>query len=100
MFDDRESRQRKKQQRIIRTSVWSIGLGIGLLIARYVAPLIMGESAAADTVFSGFGWALLAYGTAQLAAVAFLKKQAAVICALLTYIVMPAILLWLLTGMA
>lgn len=99
MFDDREARQRKKQRRIIRTSVWSIGLGTGLLVARYIAPFVMGESAAANAGFSGFGLALLGYGAAQLAAVVFLKKQAGAVCALLTYILMPAVLLWLLAGL-
>lgn len=100
MFDDRETRLKKKRSRILRASAWSIGLGIGLLVARYIAPLIMGESGAANMGFSGFGFALLGYGAAQLAAVAFLRNKAPLVCSGITYIVMPSVFLWLMMRMS
>ena len=73
--DDKEAKLAKKRGRVIRTSAWSIGLGIGLLVARYVAPLIMGESDLANTGFSGFGFSLVGYGLAQLGVLFLLRRQ-------------------------
>ena len=97
--DDRETKLAKKRGRIIRTSVWSVGLGIGLLVARYIAPLIMGESEIANTGFSGFGMALFGYGLAQLAVVVFMRRRATVICPVITYIIMPAVIIKLFMDM-
>ena len=93
--NDREEKLRKKRGRVIRSSVWSIGLGIGLLIARYVAPLIVGESSAANMGFFGFGLALVGYGIAQLAAIVLLRHKALIVCSVITYLIMPGVVLWL-----
>ena len=94
MFDDdKEAKLAKKRGRVIRTAAWSIGLGIGLLVARYVGPLIMGESDVANAGFSGFGFALVGYGLAQLAVLFLLRRQGLLICSVITYFVMPAIFL-------
>lgn len=96
---DPEEKLQKKQRRIIRTSVWSIGLGLGLLAARMIAPLFAGESEAASSGFSAFGFALTGYGAAQLIAIVFMRRHAPLVCSVITYIIMPAVLLKLLTGM-
>lgn len=97
--DDKEARLAKKRGRIVRTSVWSVGLGIGLLVARYIAPLIMGESDIANAGFSGFGFALLGYGAMQLAVLAFMRRHAGIVCSVITYIIMPAVMLKLIMDM-
>lgn len=97
--NDHEEKLRKKRGGAIRTSIWSAGLGIGLLIIRYIAPLMMGESAAANAGFSAFGYVLAGYGLAQLAILALLPRVALKLCFAITYLVMPAILLKIIMDM-
>lgn len=95
---DREEILRKKRRRVIRASTWSVGLGIGLLIIRYIAPLMMGESVAANAGFSAFGYALTGYGLAQLVVLAVLPRVALKLCFLITCL-MPVLFLKFLMDM-
>ncbi|MBI4030172.1 MAG: hypothetical protein HY370_00695 [Proteobacteria bacterium] len=96
---DSEEKLQKKQRRIIRASVWCIGIGLGLLAARIIAPLFAGESDDAGNALVAFGFSLTGYGAAQLIAIAFLRRHAPLACSIITYIILPAVLLKLFADM-
>jgi hypothetical protein len=90
---DKEERQKKKTRRIAMAGAWSAGIGVGVLIARLISPVFMEPDEATNAIFSQASMALILYGIAQLASVLFLSRHAGKIDMILTYIVMPAVII-------
>lgn len=91
---DIDERTERKRRRMARNAAWALGLGVGLLVARVIAPLIMGEGAdQANRAFMSFGLTLIVYGAVQIFCLVFLKKKALLAGGVLTYLVMPAVLI-------
>lgn len=99
--EDKEERYNKKLRRVGMNSAWAVGIGVGAFMVRLIAPLIMEPSEDNNALLMGLGTALVVYGIAQLACMVFLRKKAVMISSVLTYIVMPAVLikLWMDTMM-
>lgn len=92
--DRKEERFQKKIKRVGRLSGWCVGLGIGLLLARFIAPLIAsGDSAAsAKEALSNFGVALIMYGALMLTCFMFVQRHLLKINLIMTYLIMPILL--------
>lgn len=89
----REEKSQKKLRRIAKAGAWSVGIGIGLLIARLIAPLFIAPAESTDQLFLSVSMALVGYGLFQLGAVLFIGKHATKIDSVLTYLIMPAVLI-------
>src|ERR1035437_3327229 len=87
---DPAERLKRKLRRITRNSAWSASLGAGLLLVHL---FFSEQSHKTNAVFTGLGIAFLSCGLLQLACLMFARMHAVKVNFLLTYAVMPAVLI-------
>lgn len=89
----------RKIKRMARNSFWCVGLGIGILIVRLLFPMIIGGSEKANEAFQQAGLVLVFYGGVQLLALAFVRKHALKVGLLMSWVIVPAIVAKMATGL-
>ncbi|GEM_PF-994455 len=88
-----ELKKEKQQKRLLLKSAGAAGLGLGLLLLKFLIVPFLGENAEAEKALVAFGWCLIAYGGAIVLSFIFLKKHIFKINLLLTWIVLPLIVI-------
>ncbi len=101
MFDDREERYNKKIRRLAFRSAWAAGIGIGALIVRLIAPLLLGDDKTTSALLAGAGFILAGGAALNFAAIMFFRKQAVLLGSLVSWLIVPGLLvrLWMKTMM-
>jgi hypothetical protein len=96
IFDDPEVRREKKIKKIARNGAYAFGGGVGLWFMNALYPYEDG----AEHIAELFGWLafiLIGYGLVTLATVMFKRKLVFPVNALLNWLVLPAMVLYLFT---
>ncbi len=93
-----ERKREKKIRRLLKKSAWAAGMGIGLIILRFIVAPYLGENEAAQDALFIFGWCLIGYGAATVLSFMFLRAHIFKINIALSWVIMPLIFIKLLTG--
>lgn len=91
-----ELKQEKKQKKLFIKSAWAAGLGLGLLLLKFAIVPFLGENEQAESALGIFAWCLIGYGVALVLSFVFLRKFIGKINFVLSWLVMPTILIKLL----
>ena len=86
----------KKTKKLMKKSAWAAGLGIGLLLLKFLVTPFIGDNEQAQKALFIFGWCLVAYGAITVLSFMFLKKFMFKINMLMTWVIMPMIFVKLL----
>ncbi len=97
VWDDPEAKKQKKLNKCMRNAVFALGVGIGLLLLIAFYPDKEGAENITKT-FSTLSWCLILYGTTLLATVIFKRDWAPPMNTLLTWIVVPAYVVYVFAG--
>lgn len=92
-----DPRKEKKIRRLLLKSAWSFGIGVGLILLRFAVAPFLGVQENAEKAVLLFAWCVIAYGGALVLSFVFLKKHMLTIDLILTWLVMPALFVKLLT---
>lgn len=91
MYDERkaELKKEKKTGRILKKSAWAAGLGIGLILLKFLIVPLIGANEQAEKALVIFGWCLIAYGALMVLTFVFLRNFIFKINFVLSWIVLP-----------
>ena len=92
-FDKRELQKEKKTKRIMKKSAYGIGFGIGLYVLKFLIAPFIGDHDLAREALGAFALCLLTYGITTIAVFIFKKDWLAKADFLLSWIIIPMILL-------
>jgi len=91
-----ELKKEKKIKRLLVKSAWAMGLGVGLLLLKFVIAPMIGSNEQTEKALGIFSWCLIAYGGAIILTFMFLRNFLFKVNILLSWTVMPLIFLKLL----
>jgi len=91
-----ELKQEKKTKRLLLKSAAAAGLGLGLLLLKFLIVPFLGDDPEAENALAAFGWCLIGYGAVIVLSFIFLKKHVFKVNLLLSYVVLPLLFLKLL----
>ncbi len=96
-LDKQERKKEKKIQRLLKKSAYAVGLGIGLLLLKFVVVPFLGESEQTEKALGLFSYCLILYGASIIVTFIVKKDWLIKVDLLLSWVIMPLILVKLLT---
>ena len=95
--DNLDEKTLKKLQKLAKKAMYSIGGGVGLLILKNILPPVEHKEHLL-VIFNDIGWCIIAYGVIVLTCMIFKRKLVFTLDMLMTWFVLPAALVYVVTG--
>ncbi|MCB9988341.1 MAG: hypothetical protein H6868_03290 [Rhodospirillales bacterium] len=92
-LDKYERKKEKKIGRIMRNSVLVLGIGIGLFLLKFLVVPFLGDNEQGERVLVIFSLSLMGYGVINVLTFMFLKDGLFKVNLLMTWVVLPLVLL-------
>lgn len=86
-----ELKKEKKVKRLLKKSAWSVGLGVGLLLLKFIIVPMLGIGETEAGAVTAFAWLLVFYGAAIILSFVFLRKFIFKINIVMSWVVLPVL---------